>query len=52
MMVQALAQDHVKSRAEAREVLRNSIKIKTLAPHASNWGEALTRLTLSGGLVL
>jgi len=52
IMVQALALDHVKSRAEAREVLRNSIKIKTLAPHANNWGEALARLTLSGGLVL
>ena len=38
LMVQALAQGHVKSLAEAREILRNSIKTKTLAPHANNWG--------------
>ena len=38
LMVQALAQGHVKSLAEAREILRNSIKTKTLAPHTNNWG--------------
>jgi rhamnulokinase len=51
MMVQALAQGRLNSREEAREVLRNSIKTKTLAPHANNWGEALARLALSSGVV-
>ncbi|MDD5139581.1 MAG: FGGY family carbohydrate kinase [Verrucomicrobiales bacterium] len=37
MMVQALAQGHVKSLEEAREVLRNSIKTKTIAPHTNAW---------------
>jgi hypothetical protein len=51
-MVQALAQGHVKSREEAREVLRNSIKVKTLAPHANNWGEACARLFVGAGNAL
>ncbi|HXJ74907.1 MAG TPA: hypothetical protein VNM37_18775, partial [Candidatus Dormibacteraeota bacterium] len=49
LMVQALAQGHVKSVEEAREILRTSIKIKTLAPHANNWGEACARLSIAGG---
>lgn len=42
---QALAQGHVKSVAVAREILRNSIKTKTIAPHANAWSEACSRLT-------
>lgn len=45
VMAQALAQGHVKSVAETREVLRNSIKTKTAAPHAKVWGEAQVRLS-------
>lgn len=52
IMVQALAQGHVKSREEAREVLRNAIKIKTLAPHANNWGQACVRLFIGKEPVL
>jgi rhamnulokinase len=48
MLVQALAQGHVKSLEEARQVLRSSIKTKTIAPHASNWGQAFEKLSFSG----
>jgi sugar (pentulose or hexulose) kinase len=51
LMVQALALGHVKAREEAREILRNSIKTKTLAPHANNWTEAFVRLSSHAGLV-
>lgn len=45
IMVQALAQGHVKSVAEAREVLRNSTKTKTISPHSKIWAEACARLS-------
>lgn len=51
LMVQALAQGQVKSPAEAREILGNSIKTRTIAPHANNWGEVHARLSFSGRLV-
>ncbi len=45
LIVQALSQGHVASLAEAREVLRNSIKTKTITPHTNVWSEAQVRLT-------
>ncbi len=45
IMMQVLAQGHVKSPEAAREVLRNSIKTRTIAPHAKVWGEPQARVS-------
>ncbi|MES1180716.1 MAG: rhamnulokinase, partial [Verrucomicrobiota bacterium] len=44
LMVQAQAQGHVTNQ-EAREILRHSIKTKTIIPHSHVWDEAYARLT-------
>lgn len=43
IVVQALALGHVKSLPEARELLRQSVKLESLAPHASVWDMAYDR---------
>lgn len=45
LMVQAMAQGHVTTLAEARTILSNSIKTKTIVPHTQVWDEAYARLT-------
>ena len=44
LMVQAQAQGHV-TNPEAREILRHSLKAKTIIPHSNVWDEAYARLT-------
>ena len=44
VLVQALAQGHVESLDEAREIVRNSFKLETIAPHPTVWTEAFDRL--------
>jgi len=44
VIVQALALGHIKSIEQAREVVRNSLKIETLVPHAAAWDVAHARL--------
>lgn len=43
--VQALTLGQLKSVAQAREILRNSIRFETLAPHAREWNDAYERLS-------
>lgn len=45
LMVQAMAQGHVTTLEEARGILSNSIKTKTILPHTQVWDEAYARLT-------
>ena len=42
---QALALGHIRSLAEAREVVRNSFKLQKLLPHAAAWDAAYARLS-------
>jgi rhamnulokinase len=44
VIMQALALGHIKSPAEAREIVRNSFKFETITPHATVWNEAYDRL--------
>ena len=44
MMVQALALGHVKLFDQARDIVLNSLKTETIAPHATAWDEASDRL--------
>lgn len=44
VMVQALALGHIKSLEHARQVIRNSLKVETLIPHAAAWDAAHARL--------
>ncbi|MBC8097442.1 MAG: rhamnulokinase [Akkermansiaceae bacterium] len=44
VVVQALAMGHIKSLAEAREIVRNSFKMETIVPHAAAWEAAYNRL--------
>jgi rhamnulokinase len=44
VIVQALALRHLKSREEARDILRNSLKTETLVPYATAWDTAFDRL--------
>lgn len=45
LIVQAMAQGHVKTLEEARTILSNSIKTKTILPHTHVWNEAYARMT-------
>ncbi|HEY4415457.1 MAG TPA: FGGY-family carbohydrate kinase, partial [Verrucomicrobiae bacterium] len=45
LMVQAMAQGHVTTLAEARTILSSSIKTKTIVPHTQVWDDAYARLT-------
>jgi rhamnulokinase len=44
VVVQALALGHIKSLAEARELVRNSFKTETITPHAAVWNAAYDRM--------
>jgi rhamnulokinase len=44
ILIQAIGLGHIKSIAQAREVVRNSIKMETLLPHANAWNSAYDRL--------
>ncbi len=44
VIVQALAVGRLKSLAEARQVVHNSLKVQTLIPHAAAWDAAHARL--------
>ncbi len=44
VIVQALALGHIKSLEEARQIIRNSLKVETLIPHAAAWDVAHARL--------
>jgi rhamnulokinase len=43
VLVQALALGHIQSLAEAREIVRRSIKMETIYPYASAWNAAYDR---------
>lgn len=45
LITQAMAQGHVTTLAEARDILSRSIKTKTIAPHTQAWDDAYARLT-------
>jgi rhamnulokinase len=44
VLVQALAQGHLESIDEAREIVRNSFKMETITPHPTVWTEAYDRM--------
>jgi rhamnulokinase len=44
VMVQAMGTGRVKSLEEAREIVRNSLKVETLLPHPAAWDTAHARL--------
>jgi rhamnulokinase len=44
VIVQALAQGHVKSLEQAREIVTESFKTETITPHAAVWNAAYDRL--------
>jgi rhamnulokinase len=44
VIVQALALGHIKSLADARELVRNSFKTETITPHAAVWNAAYDRM--------
>src|SRR5262249_46482328 len=44
IVVQALAQGHIASLDEARDVIRGSFKMETIMPHAAAWDAAYNRL--------
>jgi len=44
VIVQALALGHVESLDPIRELVRQSIKMETITPHAAVWNEAYDRL--------
>jgi len=44
VVVQALAMGHIKSLAEAREIVGNSFRMETIMPHAAAWEAAYHRL--------
>jgi rhamnulokinase len=44
IVVQALAQGHIASLDEAREVIRGSFKMESIIPHAAAWDAAYNRL--------
>jgi len=45
VVVQALAQGHIKSPEQAREIVRNSFQMETMTPHATAWDAAYDRLS-------
>ena len=45
VVVQALALHHLQSLDQAREIVRNSIKMETLLPYATAWDTAFLRLS-------
>jgi rhamnulokinase len=44
VVVQSMAMGHIKTLAEAREIVRNSFKMETIIPHATAWEAAYNRL--------
>ncbi len=44
VIVQSLALGHIKSLAQAREIVRNSFKTESIVPHAAVWDAAYNRL--------
>jgi len=45
LIVQAIANKHIASLDEAREVIRSSFKMDTIVPHAAAWDAAYNRLS-------
>jgi hypothetical protein len=43
-VVQAIGTGRIKSLDEAREIIRNSLKVETLIPHPAAWDAAHARL--------
>jgi rhamnulokinase len=43
VMVQALALGHIKTLEEAREIVRRSVKLEAIIPHATSWDAAYER---------
>ena len=44
VIVQSLALGHIKSLAQAREIVRQSFKTESIVPHAAVWDAAYNRL--------